>query len=181
MAQIKLTKNIFIFIIFILIFLAGILFVLNAKLSTITTNQPDLYQVKFADTAEASYAKQIKVNPGQYSILVKGQLFIQPETVEISLLEKNVIDVASYENERGVDQVIQEKLKDYDIFYAVVSDCQEIESYNFVCQYYRASSVKAVQAQYKNYNWIIETDESKIINQTAKQRFQEIAKRNVQR
>jgi len=181
MAQIKLTKNMVFGIIFLLILLVVIFIVLNAKLSTITTNQPDLYQVKVADTKNENYGKQIKAKPGKYTILVKGPFFTQPETVEVGLFEKNIIDVASFESERGVEQVIQEKLKDYDIFYAVVSDCQEIENYNFVCQYYRASAINAVQAQYINYDWVLETDEAKINNEAVKQRFQEIEKRNIQR
>ena len=181
MAQIKITKNIVVGFIVLIMLLAVIIIVLKAKLYTITTNQPDLYQIKLVNTADDNYAKQIKVSPGKYSVLVKGPLFIQPETVDIGIFGKQIIDVASYESERGVDQVIQEKLKDYDIFYAVVSDCQEIESYTFICQYYRASSIKAVQAKYENYKWVLETDESKLTSETAKQRFQEIVKRNIQR
>jgi hypothetical protein len=165
MAQIKLTKKMSISIILFLLFVVIVIVFLNSRSSTVTTDQPEIYQVKLADEANESYASQIKVKPGKYTILVKGPFFTQPETINIGLLQTKKIDTPSYENsERGIEQVLEERLKDYGIFYTTVNECQEIEKLYFACRYHRASSTNAIEAKYTNYKWILQSDESKITN-----------------
>jgi hypothetical protein len=182
MAQINLNKKIIGISILMITIVVCVLIVLNAKLSTITTSQPDLYKVMLANDINEDYSTKIKVNQGKYVINIRGPFFNETQEISVGLLNKKVIDVPSYqESERGIEEVIQEKLKDYDIFYAEVSDCQPVSELHFVCAYYRASSVRAVEAKYDNYNWTLNTDESKVTDQIIKNRFLEINARNNQR
>lgn len=155
--------------------------ILNSKLSTITTNQPNLYQVKLVDISNQQYDEKIKVPSGRYQVSIQGPYNTQPEIVEVGFLRTKTIDMGPLYSERGVDQVIEERLKDYGIFYTEVSDCQEIETLYFVCQYYRASSIKPVEARYLNHEWEIKTDIAQISNPVAQNRFNEILSRNSHR
>lgn len=160
-------------IVLFLLFVVMVIIFLNSRFSTITTDQPEIYQVKLTDEANESYASQIKVKPGKYTVLVKGPFFTQPETINISLLQTKKIDISSYENsERGMEQVLEERLKDYGIFYTTVNECQEIEKLYYACQYSRASSTKAVEAKYTNYKWVLQLDESKITNEAVLKFFE---------